>query len=64
MVVPGNTKITILSILHHQLNFGVYGDWNVFATSHGKNACDRIGGTVKRLITNASLQKMSQYHAF
>ena len=29
--------------------------WNFFATSHGKSACDGIGGTVKRLATNASL---------
>ena len=29
--------------------------WNFFATSHGKSAWDGIGGTVKRLATNASL---------
>jgi len=28
-----------------------------FATSHGKSACDGIGGTVKRLLTKASLQR-------
>ena len=27
-----------------------------FATSHGKQPCDRIGGTVKQLVSNASLQ--------
>ena len=27
-----------------------------FATSHGKNACDGVGGTIKRLAAHASLQ--------
>ena len=31
--------------------------WNFFATSHGKSACDGIGGTVKRLAARASLQR-------
>ena len=26
-----------------------------FATSHGKSPCDGIGGTMKRLVTRASL---------
>jgi hypothetical protein len=29
----------------------------LFATSHGKSACDGIGGTVKRLAARASLQR-------
>ena len=33
------------------------GEWNIFATSHGKSACDEIGGTVKSLLTKASLQR-------
>ncbi len=32
-------------------------EWNFFATSHGKSVCDGIGGTVKRLLTKASLQR-------
>ena len=28
-----------------------------FATSHGKSPCDGIGGTVKRLVTRASLKQ-------
>jgi len=28
-----------------------------FATSHGKNACDGVGGTMKRLAAKASLQR-------
>ena len=30
-----------------------------FATSHGKEPCDGIGGTVKRLVSNAGLQCIS-----
>ena len=36
--------------------------WNVFATSHGKSACDGIGGTVKRLATNVSLMAIEKNH--
>ena len=28
-----------------------------FATLHGKDPCDAIGGTIKRLVTRASLAK-------
>ena len=31
--------------------------WNFFATSYGKQPCDGIGGTVKRLAAKASLQR-------
>ena len=30
--------------------------WNSYSMSHGKSACDGIGGTVKRLIDRISLQ--------
>ena len=30
--------------------------WHFWATCHGKNACDGVGGTVKRLARRASLQ--------
>ena len=33
------------------------GKRNFFATSHGKLPFDGIGGTVKRLVTRASLQQ-------
>ena len=36
--------------------------WNFFATSHGKSAFDGIGGTVKRLATNASLMATEKNH--
>ena len=37
----------------HTLNKIVPIQWNYFATSHGKGVVDRIGGTVKRLVSNA-----------
>ena len=38
-------------------DFGITAEWNFFATSHGKNLCDLVGGTVKCLATRASLQR-------
>lgn len=41
----------------HEHDFGVPADWHFYATSHGKSACDGLGGTIKRLVTKASLQR-------
>ena len=41
----------------HFSDFGLDAEWNFFASCHGKNACDGIGGTVKRLAARASLQR-------
>ena len=38
-------------------DFGVKAEWHFSATSHGKGACDGVGGTVKRLAAHASLQR-------
>ena len=35
-------------------------EWHFSATSHGKGACDGLGGTVKRQAARASLQR--PYH--
>jgi hypothetical protein len=35
---------------------GVLAEWHFFATSHGKSACDGVGGTLRRLAPKASLQ--------
>ena len=51
-----NKSNFIINLCHHEEDFGLEGEWNFFATSHGKSACDGIGGTVKRLLTKASLQ--------
>ncbi len=35
-------------------------EWHFSATSHGKGACDGVGGTVKRLAARASLQRPTE----
>jgi hypothetical protein len=35
------------------MDFGIEVDWNFFASSHGKNACDGLTGTIKRLAAKA-----------
>ena len=44
----------------HKRDFDVAAEWHFFATSHGKSACDGIGGTVKRSVARASLQATTQ----
>lgn len=46
-----------LNLCHHKGDFGVHAEWHFSATSHGKGACDGLGGTVKRLAARASLQR-------
>ena len=50
------------NLCYHKDDFGIVGEWNFFATSHGKSPCDGIGGTVKRLVRRASLQAASSGH--
>ena len=50
-------RFNFVNLAHHREDYGVDAEWNFFATSHGKSACDGIGGTVKRLLTKASLQR-------
>ena len=38
-----------LNLCHHRNDFGIPAEWHFSATSHGKGACDGLGGTVKRL---------------
>ena len=45
------------NLRYHKHDFGVSAEWIFFATSHGKNPCDGIGGMVKRLAARASLQR-------
>lgn len=37
-------------------------EWHFFATYHGKGPCDAVGGTLKRLATKASLQRLYTNH--
>ena len=46
-----------LNLCHHRNDFGIPAEWHFSATSHGKGACDGLGGTVKRLAARASLQR-------
>ena len=47
----------LMNLCKHYEDFGIDAEWNFFATSHGKNACDGIGGLVKRSLSKASLQR-------
>jgi hypothetical protein len=46
-----------INLCNHQADFGIEAEWHFSATSHGKGACDGLGGTVKRLATKTSLQR-------
>lgn len=50
-------RYNFVNICHHEEDFGVKCEWNFFATSHGKGACDGIGGTVKRAAYQESLRR-------
>ena len=45
-----------LNLCNHQADFGIEAEWLFSTTSHGKSACDELGGTVKCLAARASLQ--------
>ena len=47
----------LLNLCHHKDDFRVKAEWHFSATSHGKGACDGLGGTVRRLAARASLQR-------
>ena len=51
-----NWKNFLMLCLHNS-HFGVKCEWYFSATSHWKSPCDGIGGTVKQLVTRASLQR-------
>ena len=44
------------NLLNHYCNYALYAEWHFFATSHGKNACDGIGETIKGMAAYASMQ--------
>ena len=46
-----------LNLCHHKEDFGIDAEWHFSATTHGRGACDGVGGTVKQLAARASLQK-------
>lgn len=48
-------KKNFVNVCQHKNDFNISAEWNFFASSHGKNSCDGIGGTTKREVTRASL---------
>ena len=53
-------NINFMNLIKHHDDFALIGEWNFFATSHGKDACDGVRGTVKRLAAHASLQRAKE----
>ena len=51
-----------LNLCLHKNDFGVDVEWHFFATSHGKNSCDVVGGTLKRIVRRVSLTRMFTGH--
>ena len=50
-------RFNFVNICSHHDDFEVECDWHFFGTSHGKNSCDGIGGTVKRATARESLAR-------
>ncbi|KAK3910377.1 Leucine zipper transcription factor-like protein 1 [Frankliniella fusca] len=40
-------KKSVANVWFHEKDFGVPAEWHYYATSHGKSACDGLGGSVK-----------------
>ena len=54
MAAQYNNFKNLTDLVFHQNDFHIQAEWNSFATSHEKNACDGVGGTIKRLAAHAS----------
>lgn len=48
-------KKNFMNLIKHKEDYGIDCEWHFFATSHGKGACDGVGGTIKRMAAKASL---------
>ena len=46
------------NLCYHKADFGIEAEWHFFATSHGKGACDGVGGILKRLVRKESLKRL------
>ena len=55
-------KYNFTNACFHKADFDVDCECHFFATSHGKNMCDGVAGTLKRLATKASLQREASNH--
>ena len=45
------------NLIFHENDFNLKAEWPFIAMSHGKNACDGVGGTLIGLAAHASLQR-------
>lgn len=52
----------LTNLCMHYHNFQIHAEWNIFETSHGKNVCDGIGATIRRMASRASLQHPTEGH--
>ncbi|CAH0547525.1 unnamed protein product [Brassicogethes aeneus] len=52
-------KKNFLNLYYHEEDYLLEAEWHFFGTSHGKSACDGVGGTVKRVVRKTSLQRTS-----
>ena len=50
---------TFSNIVYHFEDLGVPCVWSFYATSHGKSACDGLGGSIKRCTARESLRRPS-----
>ncbi|KYN18869.1 hypothetical protein ALC57_08809, partial [Trachymyrmex cornetzi] len=48
-------RFQICNLMNHEQDFNVTVEWHFHATSHGKNACDRVGAVFKREAVRESL---------
>ena len=55
-------RYNFVNLTHHYQYFGLQAEWNFFGTSHGKTACDGIGGTVKRAVARESMTRTVTGH--
>ena len=56
------SKYAFNNLCNHEADFGIAAEWNFFATSHGKNPCDGIGGNLKLTAYKHSLQCLDENH--
>jgi hypothetical protein len=47
---PIQDRKNLLNIACNNEDFGVPAEWHFFVISHGKSACDGVGGTVKKCL--------------
>lgn len=52
----------VFNFCYYERDHNFSAEWNFFATSHGRKACNGVGGTIKRLATKASLPRPNNGH--